>query len=56
MGGLDLALYRPAGRSGWWLSVTVRLDCHDAAEAAAPGEAVAGAFLEAHRAERGSAA
>ena len=51
-GALALSLYRRAGRSGWWLSVSVRLDVHDAAEAAALGEAVAESWLQAHRVTR----
>ena len=51
-----LRLFRKRDRSGWFLSVELRLDATDAAEAAALGEAVAGTWLQAHQAERQGAA
>ena len=51
-GPAELALYRRDGRGGYFLSVTLRLDCHDPAEAAMLAECVTAAFLRAARAAR----
>ena len=56
VGQAAVRVFRRPGRGGWYIGLEIRADCTDVAEACALAEAVAGAFLEAHRAGRESAA
>jgi len=52
-GPLDLSLWRRPGRGGYYCAVTLRLDAHDPAAAAALAEAVAGELLRLHATQVG---